>query len=239
MAVRFDATGDFVRRTTNIPVATACTCMAWFQITVDRNAISAFMSYDVDTNDGGVVATAADGTTLTLYTSGSVAGAALTVGTWYHLTLVCDGTGSSNMRVYLNGVLNMTGVSFTLPFTTLTIGGTLASTAQWLNGRAAAVKVWNAALTTNEMLQEMRTYLPVRLANLNAWSPLLVHTDVKDYSINANHWTAGGTLTTEQGPPIAWAPRQPVRDWLAPAVVVLPPRPPVVRQQAVMRGSAL
>jgi hypothetical protein len=45
MAVRFDASGDYLRRTTNLPPIAGFTVMGWFKITTDRNNYSTFIGY--------------------------------------------------------------------------------------------------------------------------------------------------------------------------------------------------
>src|SRR4029453_3840258 len=79
---------------------------------------------------------------------------------------------------------------------------------EWLNGCAAALKVYNVVLTADELKKEMRCYTPVRTDNLNGWYPMLLHTDLGQYG---PAWTAGGTLATENGPPIAWSLRPSMR----------------------------
>jgi hypothetical protein len=104
-----------------------------------------------------------------------------------------------------------------MPVNIISIGG--YSGTEQFNGRVANLKIYSAALTANEIKAEMRQYLPVRTADLNAWTPLLTHTDLSDYSGQGNGWTAAGTLATEDGPPIPWALRPPTRGLRVPVVV--------------------
>jgi hypothetical protein len=77
--------------------------------------------------------------------------------------------------------------------------------AEFLNGRAAAIKLYDAVLTPAEIVQEMRQYLPARTANNNGWYPLFTtNDDQTDFSGLGRDWTVGGTLATEDGPPIPW-----------------------------------
>lgn len=72
------------------------------------------------------------------------------------------------------------------------------------NGCLAAVKAWNAALTVNELQNEMRQYEPRRFANLVGFWPILPGGRTADYSTNGNAFTDNGTNTDEEGPPIPW-----------------------------------
>jgi len=203
MAVLFDASGDFLTRTTNLPPIATFTHMAWVYLTADLNVTGYALSYGA----GGSysVGVDADGVTLVFYNSfTAVNGTAWTVGTWKHLALVVEGTGIGQAKVYVNGTLTLTldGKS-ALTGTTLRLGTRAGGDSPW-TGRVAASKVWDVALTAAQVAQEVWVYQPVRWASLNAWAPLLTHTNVQDYTVNARDWTTGGTLTTEDGPPIAW-----------------------------------
>ena len=46
MAVRFDASGDLLKRDASLPTRTAFTVMGWFKITTDRNDYSTFIALD-------------------------------------------------------------------------------------------------------------------------------------------------------------------------------------------------
>lgn len=207
MAVRFDASGDDLRRTANLPTITAFTIMGWFQIVVDRNAFSCFMAFGSNAGGGAYYAlqTPADGTTLALWNnSSSVSGTGLSTGTWYHLAFTCAGTGAGQLLAYLNGVLDITHSGNAGPSAgRIEIGNDLDS--EFLNGRAAAIKIYSAVLTAAEIAQEMRQILPLRTANLNGYYPLFSTDDDEiDFSGAGNNWTVTGTLATEDGPPIPW-----------------------------------
>ncbi len=85
----------------------------------------------------------------------------------------------------------------------LTLGNDIAN--ERFGGRIAAVKVWDAVLTSAELQNERHTYTPKRHTNLHLWSPLIPKgggTSFLDYSPNSRHWTQGGTVTDVDGPPI-------------------------------------
>jgi hypothetical protein len=150
----------------------------------------------------------------------------LVAGTWYHLCAVVDGTGTNQVRGYLNGVQEVQGNGNPSQAPTVFQVGRAGPSGDPFNGSVAAVKWWNVALTADEVRQEMRQYVPsVRLANCYLWAPLLTHTDVQDYT-GRPALTAQGTLTTEDGPPIAWTARQPTTAFRVGAAIPPPKAPP-------------
>jgi hypothetical protein len=82
---------------------------------------------------------------------------------------------------------------------------------QWLNGRWAAIKIWNAVLTEAEIRAEMKQYVPVRKGQINTFSPCrtLLEAPINFNGVTA--WTLGGTHGEEAGPPIPYALRLPRR----------------------------
>jgi Concanavalin A-like lectin/glucanases superfamily/Bacterial Ig domain len=135
----------------------------------------------------------------------SALGSPLTLGAWYHVAMTVSGSGPGQVRVYLNGALDMTADGN--PAATaqrLSIGNN--SHSEWLDGNAADVKVYNVALSASEIAKEMGQYAPVRAADLNSWYPLRAASDaVTDYSGNGRTLTLAGALTTVAGPPLAAA----------------------------------
>jgi hypothetical protein len=209
MSVRFDGSADALTRTTNLPPIATWTIMGWFKISVDRNAFSCFYNFGHATNSLAVytIETLADGTTLSFYDGDTTTnGSALTVGTWYHIATAVAGTGAGQALTYLNGVLDITAAGDVDPTADkLWVGNDID--VEFLNGCAAAIKIWNVALTGAEVAAEMWQYTPVRITNLNAWHPMLaanVAGLIDDQSTNQRTWTQGGSLASESGPPIPW-----------------------------------
>lgn len=213
MAMRFDATGEKYTRSSGLPTYSACTIMGWFKISVDRNDYSTFFCLDADTAGYPtglkyLVATNSDGTTLQLYVgdADTVTGSTLTVGTWYHIALTVNGTSGENALVYVNGVLDITQTAKNASSIKILYGESDAENGtEALNGVCAAIKEYDAVLTVEEIQQEMRQYLPMRTANINAFYPMLSDSDDQvDFSGMGNTLTVGGTPTVEDGPPIPW-----------------------------------
>jgi len=238
MAVRFDASADYLSRTTTLPTATTCTLMCWVY-PVAAATFATAVSLGVARLGGaafygmgpGVGSSANHFHCFGGNGAPEVYGAlTYTTNTWYHMALTVAGTSANQMLGYINGVLDITATATTgVSSNTLLIGTSAGDDA--MNGRAAAVKVWGAVLTATEIKAEMQQYVPQRTANLLSWHPLLLHTDTAQFGAT---WTANGTLTTETGPPIAWSCVTPStqRAFGGMAAPVLPPLP-TVRLQAV------
>jgi hypothetical protein len=135
-------------------------------------------------------------------------GSNLTVGAWAHLCAVRSSTTS--LQCYVNGVavgsVNTRNVSGRSAATRMEMGGGYMTAGYGLaNVRAAHIKIWTAALTEGEIYNEMTLARPIRSANLHIWSPGFPGTQrTVDYSGNGYDWTAGGTLTDEDPPAVAW-----------------------------------
>lgn len=173
------------------------TVMGWVRIATDRNDYSTFFQTNNVDNSQFVLQTTADGTTLSLYTyNGSVTGTNLTAGTWYHLALTWDGTTA---RAYLNGVLDISNSNTGSDWNEVRLG--VSYWGEPLNGNIAFVKAWNATLTQQEIEAERRKVAAVRTSNLlGQWETPDGATRVNDFSGNANHLTATGTLTDYNNP---------------------------------------
>ncbi|HEY5867092.1 MAG TPA: LamG domain-containing protein, partial [Candidatus Tectomicrobia bacterium] len=165
----------------------------------------------------------------------SVNGSEVATGRWFHACMVHDG---ATTRAYLDGVLDISIANTAGPSGNLWIGNELEiQGAQWLNGRWAAIKLWDGALTGDEIRREMAQYLPVRLADLNTFSPCLTAQDAPKTFVQDgrllpvsrhevarhpgdpnNRWiihgfpsaegSLVGSLTTEDDPPIVWGGRR-------------------------------
>lgn len=209
MSVGFNASGDNLRRTVNLPLNTAFSMMAWFYIAVDRDAFTAFLDYgNSGVSPDKTLQTSTDGTTLNLYDgTDSVTGTNLQVGRWFHLCLTYDVTGGVGAKAYLNGALDIQNTDTNAPGTSIRLGNDGSN--EFLNGYAAAWKIWNAILTGPEIQQEMLYYTPVRLASLNSCYPLRNTSEI--FSIAGQGaspaLTINGTLdNVAYNPPILWAP---------------------------------
>ena len=209
MAVRIDSTTDLLSRTTGLPAFGSVTVTFWMYRTVDTggvevlwylsadSAFSAYYGFYVDPSDFLLVET-------TLGGGSDISEVGITsLGTWHRMALIFN-NATDVLEVYMDGVLHCTLPGNTGTFTPgyEAVGRIDTS---FFNGRIAALKLWTAVLTLAEIEMEWAQYRPMRIANLHRFTPLLTHTDLVDYSgVAGVPWTAAGTLTTEDGPPIAW-----------------------------------
>jgi Concanavalin A-like lectin/glucanases superfamily len=239
MAIRFDGSTGKLSRTTNLPAMTTFTVMGWLSPAAFPAAGGLGGLYSHGSAAGGsfyaIGVGNSSGNKLAIYTGTALVYGAtiLTTNTWVHAAMTVSGTGANQQIAYLNGVQQITGTAASGFTAVALIVGTTAG-GDPLNGRGAALKVYGAVLTADEIRTEMATYLPTRLANLLSWHPMLLHTDTAQYGTT---WTAAGTLTTEPGPPIAWGrvtPSTPLPVVVAAATVL--PRLPTVQLQAVASG---
>ena len=197
MAIREDAASEYAAWTTNLPAWNAMTIMGWVYISTNRGAGQQQFFQNDDGGGAGAYAFH-DNLVLTLWTNAaSTTGTTLSTGTWYHVALVCD---TANAYIYLNGVQDVTRGMTSFTPNAILCGGA----SQYLNGRHAAVKIWSAALTIDQVKAEMQTIRPQRIANLWGVFPLWNATDTRDLSGFGHTTTFGGSLTVEDGPPVGW-----------------------------------
>jgi Concanavalin A-like lectin/glucanases superfamily len=235
MAVLFDAAADRLSRTTNLPPSTSFTIMAWTYLTLNSGTYGTLFALGQTGGTAYYMGTRNDGVTFYISQGAFFLGSVLSLQTWYHCAFVVAGTGAGQCLGYLNGALNVT---YTDSAVAITMASVDVGNDQWPDpwpGRVANVLVYNVPLTQAEIAQQMRQYVPLRWAGLNAWYPLLGSGNLRDYASTANAWTVGGTLTSVDGPPIAWETRpRPRAVWAVAAVVR--PRPPTVQLRAVPTG---
>jgi hypothetical protein len=126
--------------------------------------------------------------------------------TWYHVAIVRE--SAAFLQVYLNGALDTTSatqdVTERTPATKLCFGLSTWAPANELNGRMAHIKVWTAALTVDEVLNEMNAIRPLRMADLWGFWPLLVGARTLDLSGNGRTLIETGAITDADDPGIVW-----------------------------------
>jgi hypothetical protein len=207
MAIRIDASGEYLRRTANLPTTGAWTACCWYYYTGDGYYWASVIALEGSTGNYQLIQW--DGANFTVQSTGSnVANlTAPTTGAWYFVALVSNGTNLVAYKRTLAGVWDSQSISAGSSFTptTLTFGADLGD--EYINGRLAGIKVWNAALTAAEIYQEAETLRPQRFANLNLFCPVFPGERTKDYSGNGYTLTEGGTPTDEDPPPVGWGAR--------------------------------
>lgn len=213
MAIRFDAAADRLLRTSDLPDYTSpYTWMCWFYLASDLNATSTILSLSRDTGNVDDLRTATDGVTLAIRSrtsgaGGNVNGSTISIGTWYHVAMVR--ASATSLLMYLNGVQDAeatTSAAGRDVATRMELGAQFATDSNRMDGSVAAKKCWLTNLSQAEVVNEMYTFLPRRLANLYGWWPGLPGSGerIKDYSGNGRDWSEAGTLADEAHPPISW-----------------------------------
>lgn len=214
MPVRFDASADRLLRTASLPsYNSAYTAMGWVYLVSDLNATVTIFAIDDNIDDIDAINLGSDGVTLQLGVvvggvSTGPSGTTLSTGTWYHVAIVR--ASATDCRLYLNGALDIgpdtRDVSGRSAATRLEWGAFASVNLSRFDGRVAAIKIWDAALSAEEVAAEVRSIRPQRLANLNGWWPCFPGSGerARDYSGNGRNWTESGTLTDEDPPPVGW-----------------------------------
>lgn len=155
---------------------------------------------------------------------------ALSTGVWYHMAWIRNGNTKTG---YLNGVQELTGSDAVGGSITLQTQFNAGVSGVW-DGAMAAVKIWdNVVLSVAEIIQEMRSYLPVRTDGLRGFYPFFnVGEDEIDYSGNAQTLTVTGTPATHiDSPPISWKADRSHRVYIAGAAPPPPKSFPPFRKQ--------
>lgn len=223
MAVRFDASGDVLSRSANLPTLTSWTICGWARLTVDRNAISTVCALEGSTGYCGL-GTDTNGTTFLGFSGIEQSGTLLSLSTgnnfFWALSQNGSGTDTVTGRARLSSSTALTSASFdgdsaigTSP--ALRVGNN--SSSEFWNGAIWNVKCWNRVLTAAEILVESFYRRVMFPSSINFHWPLDRHTDLNDYGGNARAATSGGTLATEDGVWGLWGPK---KRHTIPAVVV-------------------
>lgn len=209
MPVGFNGSGDYLRRTANLPGSTAFTICGWAMV---RSVRAGQFQYFAGMDDGSanwlLLGYDDAGAFEISATTGGGANFASnpTTNTWFFFAISCSGTGATAFAGYYAHA----GNSFT---TATTTGQSFTPTGLYLGNDGfdeycdvilGPVKVFDAVLTSDELYAEMYRISPARFANLNFWTPLWSSSDVNDYSGNGRNLTSAGTLTSESMPPIGY-----------------------------------
>lgn len=183
----------------------------------DRNTNSVIIvrfSDGAATNFSGI-ALDADGTSALITTQGGNSSSyGLSTGVWYHMAYVKSGTGHT---LYVDGVSRATltqAIGADAAGTVLALGGNGVS---HTNARISAWKVWETALTVDQVVNEMRTIQPRATSSLWGVFPLWDATFVTDVSGAGHSLTATGTYATADGPPVSWGGSPIIGSWVQPA----------------------
>ena len=212
MAIRINAGTDDLRRSAP-PDESALTMCGWTRVIADTGAAYQALGGIEDTGLGVWNILYWEGATSNAMAISSGAAevnfaSRPAVGTWFFWAITSTTAGAGSLIGYWSLATSST---FNSASTTgqagtsdrLTIGND-SGASNFLDGRFAAIKVWDAVLTQAELEQEKWSIRPRRWANIHLWAPCRIATELADYSGNGRTLTATGTLTTEDGPPVPW-----------------------------------
>lgn len=214
MAIRFPTVNDYLKITAGLPATSAWTWMGWYAVFSGSGVGS-----DNFFSRGSSGATPPAGRFNLYLRAAATPTESLSVGTntfvnsgttpppldgtWFPVGVVKNGAA---VQIYYKGLPDLLGtLDVTAPvedILLISVGVDLEapSVGQHLDCATAAHKLWEAALTDDEMRKEMASFSPIRSANLYGRWPLTGASDLNDVSGNAHHWTAVGTPTTVDGP---------------------------------------
>jgi hypothetical protein len=227
-SLKFGRSGNsFADRTTNLPATSAATIMGWFlpttvgtsdRVMIALGALGSGVDYEIYSDGAGSRLSSFNG-------SASAFGSVLVANVWVHIAVTMSGTSGSNFLVYLNGVLNITGTAATISAGSLRFGSNGFS--EPFAGSMSAVKVWNRALTVDEINAERYFAAPISWAALNAAYMMPTPWDVANYDMDAlgmpstaatrwidmsgnvgNDMSETGTIDYDIGAPVLFAPTQ-------------------------------
>lgn len=212
MAVRFDASADYLSRTTNLlNYNSAYTVCFWVYLSTDTNyythywAICASATEAVnDYQNSDFVGGNIDGTSVRVgaYVGGSGSdgiGTSLTTATWYHIAV--RRSSASLLEAFLNGTLDATCTQDTTGRTAVAgeYMGRFNGTGFEMNGRVAHYRSWDRALSDAEIRSESLSSFPVTLDSIRHVNPM--YPGERTYEqLKGQSFTENGTLTDEDGP---------------------------------------
>jgi hypothetical protein len=211
--IDFDGRNDYAQSTQMLSGLPQATIMAWVKMTSPYTSTGFVVGQEnfnlkVDAGTGVKVTTTANGQTITYNTN-------LSVNRWYHIAAVYDGSNATEkLRLYLNGnqmvISNNGALAGTLAASTanLTMGKNPLANNQFFKGSIEEVRVFNAALTTDQVqkmvYQEIRQngaavrgeVVPKDVES-SAWSSLLAYYRMDAYKDDViDNYTTG---TIDQG----------------------------------------
>jgi hypothetical protein len=202
VSILFNAAGESITRSTSLPTYTNMSACGFARRTADGDSYgSVFVVRDTTYSVGAGVYTrnTAGGDNLVLYTTdvGDLTIMARpAVNTWFFWGYTCAGTGASQTsgfgRLLSSAALssNTGGDSAVMTLSNMDMGSVSGSVDSFV-GDLYCVKVWDAVLTSAEMLAESLSVFPKRLNNLHLYSRLesADTAGLRDLSSSGRNWT--------------------------------------------------
>jgi hypothetical protein len=137
--------------------------------------------------------------------TGVVVSSTFNLNTWYWIGLVSSSvTNRTGYASVEQGTISQGTETFNMSGTSTLMYIGYSNYNEPCESEIMAVKIWDAALTLNELIAERSQIYPKRWANLHLWSPCWNANDVRDYGPAGRNWTANGTIVTGENPPIPY-----------------------------------
>lgn len=177
-SLRHFGTGlERLRRTTSLPSPTSYTFCCFMKLVKSTSTFTIVFAFD---DGGGINAhqlgSDSDGLSFGIWEAGVFTNATtLTVGVWYFVAVTFDGT---NTKVYwanqdTGAALAVSSHAQSAGSKTITATQLLLGTAgdglltEAINGRTVGARLWDRALSSDELQQERTSFTAIRTANLN------------------------------------------------------------------------
>lgn len=217
MAIVFDASGDYLNRTSGAVIDhnAAYTVAGWIKVTVNNDtkhnvfyidAGSTFANYDrikLDWFNGAAGLQVVNGGTDSGQQFGSTS---LTQNTYFHLAMVRESTTS--LKLYVNGSLEVTvttSVASRSSATRMSMGALAEGSEPSTGLVTAAWNAWSRALGSSEITAQMAQAAPTDATSLFAeWLMLAGSVRIDDSGGTSHPWSANGTLTDTTDPSITY-----------------------------------
>lgn len=214
MSVRFNGSGRYLRRTASLPNEQLFSICGWAKLTVRSSQYQYFASMENATSSSSqyfvIGFNSSGGFEISSSNASAAFASAPSTEAWFFfaLTQTTYSGGGNSLKGYWASPGDTTFVSATCDGAAFVqavmyIGND--SYDEWCNIAMANIKIWDAVLTSAELLNEMYSARPVNTTSLHVWSPLFSTGDETDYSGTGRNWTSAGTLSSEESPPIEWA----------------------------------
>lgn len=208
-------------RSANVPAQNAATILALVQFSAVPAGYTGALALFRNASSREICILSRNGTQMDFYwtNGGSSASRVLATGlaanTWYWLAITSAGTAIGNLIGYLKAdtANSWTTISNNSTVDSLAPDRIFVNDDGYNSGGTSnmvvgGLKVWDAVLTAEELLNEAQCIRPLRLANLNLWAPMVDLTLAgcnTDYSGNGRTLSNGGTPTVSAlSIPIPW-----------------------------------
>jgi hypothetical protein len=202
VSVRFAAATDAYTAGNGAPGGSTYSGVCWAYATANPAGGSVLYLAPTATGQNAWYLCTNSGSTQLFFSDNNVApgGYAFALNTWYQLGFVVSGTSVAFFAASLGSALTKytaTSVSAITP-TRLFLGSDEYS--GWWPGRLAGVKLWNVALTDDQMTAEFTQFRPVSPTGLLRYHRFVSASTADDSGLG-NTLTAGSTATTTDADP--------------------------------------